>query len=104
MQNLGVSISIDDFGTGYSSLGYIQRMPINALKIDGSFVREIGIKPTATALIEAIVALAHSMNMRVIAECVETEEQLEAVLNAGCDEAQGYLLGRPAAAQTIMAD
>ena len=79
-------------------------MPSNALKIDGSFVREIGIKPTATALIEAIVALAHSMNMRVIAECVETEEQLEAVLNAGCDEAQGYLLGRPAAAQTIMAD
>jgi diguanylate cyclase (GGDEF)-like protein len=104
LQNLGVSISIDDFGTGYSSLVYIQRMPINSLKIDGSFVREIGVKPTATALIEAIVALAHSMNMRVIAECVETEEQLQAVLTAGCDEAQGYLLGRPAAARTIMAD
>jgi diguanylate cyclase (GGDEF)-like protein len=103
LQALGVSISIDDFGTGYSSLGYLHRMPINALKIDGSFVREIGIKPTATALIEAIVALAHSLNMRVVAECVETEQQLEAVLRAGCDKAQGFLLGRPAAAQAITA-
>jgi diguanylate cyclase (GGDEF)-like protein len=103
LQNLGASISIDDFGTGYSSLGYLQRMPINALKIDGSFVREIGVKPTAKALIEAIVALAHSMNMRVVAECVETEQQLEAVLSAGCDEAQGFLLGRPAAPQAIAA-
>jgi EAL domain-containing protein (putative c-di-GMP-specific phosphodiesterase class I) len=77
-------------------------MPINALKIDGSFVREIGVKPTAKALIEAIVALAHSLNMRVIAECVETEQQLEAVLSAGCDEAQGYLLGRPAAPQAVV--
>jgi diguanylate cyclase (GGDEF)-like protein len=102
LQDLGVSISIDDFGAGYSSLGYLQRMPINALKIDGSFVREIGVKPTATALIEAIVALAHSLNMRVIAECVETEQQLEALLSAGCDEAQGYLLGRPAGPQTVV--
>jgi diguanylate cyclase (GGDEF)-like protein len=103
LQEIGVSISIDDFGTGYSSLGYLHRMPINALKIDGSFVREIGIKPTATALIEAIVALAHSLNMRVVAECVETELQLEAVLRAGCDKAQGFLLGRPAAAHAITA-
>jgi diguanylate cyclase (GGDEF)-like protein len=103
LQSLGISISIDDFGAGYSSLGYLQRMPINALKIDGSFVREIGVKPTATALIEAIVGLAHSLNMRVIAECVETEQQLEAILSAGCDEAQGFLLGRPAAAHTIVA-
>jgi EAL domain-containing protein (putative c-di-GMP-specific phosphodiesterase class I) len=96
LQNLGVSVSLDDFGTGYSSLSYLQRLPINALKIDGSFVREIGIKPTATALIEAIVAFAHSMNMRVIAESVETGQQLEGVLKAGCDGVQGFLLGRPA--------
>ncbi len=102
LQALGISISIDDFGTGYSSLGYLHRMPINALKIDGSFVREIGVKPTATALIEAIVALAHSLNMRVIAECVETEQQLEAVMRAGCDNAQGFLLGRPVDPQTAM--
>ena len=103
LQQLGVSISIDDFGAGYSSLAYLNRMPINALKIDGSFIREIGIKPTATTLIEAIVVLAHSLHMSVVAECVETEQQLEAVLRAGCDKAQGFLLGRPAAAEAITA-
>ena len=103
LQQLGVSISIDDFGAGYSSLAYLTRLPINALKIDGSFIREIGIKSTATTLIEAIVALAHSLNMSVVAECVETEQQLEAVLHAGCDKAQGFLLGRPAPADAITA-
>ena len=96
------SISIDDFGTGYSSLGYLHRMPINALKIEGCFVREIGTKPSATAFIEAIVALAHSLNMGVVAEGIETEEQLEGVLRAGCDEAQGFLLGRPVAPGTML--
>lgn len=97
LQTLGVSISIDDFGTGYSCLGSLQQIPIDVLKIDGSFVREAGIKPTATALLGGIVSLAHSLHMRVIAECIETEQQLAAVRNAGCDEVQGYLLARPSA-------
>ena len=98
LQALGVSISIDDFGTGYSCLGYLQQIPIDILKIDGSFVKEIGIKPAAAALIGGIVSLAHNLHMRVVAECIETEEQLEAVRRAGCDEVQGYWLGRPAPA------
>ena len=95
LQALGISISIDDFGTGYSCLGYLQHIPIDALKIDRSFAVEIGISTTAIPLIEGIVALAHSLRMRVIAEGIETEHQLAVVRRAGCDEVQGFLLGRP---------
>ncbi len=102
LQALGILISIDDFGAGYSSLGSLQRIPIDVLKIDGSFVRAIGVKPTAASLIGGIVSLAHGLNMRVIAECVETEEQLAVMRRAGCDEVQGYLLGRPAEATNCL--
>ncbi|MEP6716411.1 MAG: EAL domain-containing protein, partial [Terriglobia bacterium] len=95
LQALGVSISIDDFGTGYSCLGCLQNIPIDTLKIDGSFVKELGIKPAAAALIGGIVSLAHNLGMRVVAECIENEEQLQAVRLAGCDQVQGYLLGLP---------
>jgi EAL domain-containing protein (putative c-di-GMP-specific phosphodiesterase class I) len=91
-------VAVDDFGTRYSCLGYLQRLPIDTLKIDGSFIREIGVTSTATAIIAGITALAHSLNMRVVAECIETEQQLTAVRASGCDEAQGYFPGRPAAA------
>jgi EAL domain-containing protein (putative c-di-GMP-specific phosphodiesterase class I) len=98
LRELGISIAIDDFGTGYSSLGYLQRLPIDVIKIDQSFVADIGIRATALPLIEALVAMAHRLGIRVIVEGVETQEQLEAVTRAGCDAAQGYLLGRPALA------
>ena len=95
LRALGVSISIDDFGTGYSCLGYLQHIPIDVLKIDRSFIQELENSSKATRLIEGIISLAHSLHMGVIAEGIETRQQLAAVHGAGCDEVQGFLLGRP---------
>jgi len=92
---LGVGISIDDFGTGYSSLSYLRRLPIDALKIDQSFLQEIDREPNTIPLVKAIVALAHGLHLTVVAEGVENQGQLEALRNVGCDLFQGYLLGEP---------
>jgi predicted signal transduction protein with EAL and GGDEF domain len=93
----GICISIDDFGTGYSSLGYLPRLPVDRLKIDRSFVAELGVHSTAQSLIEGIISLAHSIGKQVVVEGVETAEQLKLLRIMGCDEIQGFLLGRPAA-------
>jgi len=92
---LGVTFSIDDFGTGYSSLSYLRQFPISSLKIDGSFVRNIFVGSDTAAIIKAIIAMSHSMNMKVTAEAVETDEQLEFLRGHGCDTAQGFLLHKP---------
>jgi len=97
LRERGVRISIDDFGTGYSSLGYLSRLPIDTLKIDRSFVAELGVNSTALSLIDGMISLAHSIGKRVIVEGVETEWQLRTLRDLGCDEVQGFLLGRPAA-------
>jgi EAL domain-containing protein (putative c-di-GMP-specific phosphodiesterase class I) len=97
LRQRGVRISIDDFGTGYSSLGYLARLPIDTLKIDRSFVSELGENGTALSLINGMISLAHSIGKRVIVEGVETEWQLATLRDLGCDEVQGFLLGRPAA-------
>jgi EAL domain-containing protein (putative c-di-GMP-specific phosphodiesterase class I) len=93
----GIRISIDDFGTGYSSLGYLPKLPVDNLKIDRSFVAELGINSTALSLIEGMISLAHSIGKQVVVEGVETKEQLEILKSIGCDEIQGFLLGRPVA-------
>ena len=98
LREMGVSISIDDFGTGYSSLSYLQKLRIDNLKIDRSFIRDIPFDTNALSLTRALVSLAHGLGVEVVVEGVETREQLEAVREMGCDMAQGYYLGRPAPA------
>jgi diguanylate cyclase (GGDEF)-like protein/PAS domain S-box-containing protein len=95
IQKLGVRISIDDFGTGYSSLGYINRLPIHTLKIDRSFVNEITSNSENTVISEMIISMAHSLNLKVVAEGVENEKQLEFLRSQNCDEMQGYFFSRP---------
>jgi EAL domain-containing protein (putative c-di-GMP-specific phosphodiesterase class I) len=92
---LGVDISIDDFGTGYSSLLYLKRLPANELKIDRGFVRNLAQGSDDAAIIAAVVALGRALNLRIVAEGVETEAQQLFLDAAGCDALQGFFLGRP---------
>jgi len=93
--DLGVDISIDDFGTGYSSLLYLKRLPANELKIDRGFVRDLSDGTEDAAIVSAIVALGRTLNLRIVAEGVETEMQQDFLTSVGCDALQGYLMGRP---------
>ncbi|HEX4075407.1 MAG TPA: EAL domain-containing protein [Candidatus Acidoferrales bacterium] len=95
LAELGVRISIDDFGTGHSSLSYIHRLPIGTLKIDRSFVQQMVDSQESRAIVRAIIAMAKSLELRVVAEGVETEDQLDALARAGCEVAQGYFFARP---------
>jgi EAL domain-containing protein (putative c-di-GMP-specific phosphodiesterase class I) len=95
LADLGVRIAIDDFGTGYSSLAYLKRFPVEILKIDQSFVYGIEHETENRAIVEAIVGMASSLDLRVVAEGVETPEQLKIVRDLGCDFAQGFYIGQP---------
>jgi diguanylate cyclase (GGDEF)-like protein len=100
---VGVNIAIDDFGTGYSSLGYLAQLPVQALKIDRSFIIRMQEDPNAMTLVSTIISLAHSLHLKVVAEGVETEEQAKFLRLLRCDEMQGYLFSKPVPAEALIA-
>jgi len=101
VRELGVRLSIDDFGTGYSSLGYLKRFPVDVVKIDRSFVDGLGTDSGDTAIVTAVIGLAHALGMRAVAEGVETPEQLGALVGLDCDQAQGYFFAPPQPADDL---
>ena len=107
LRTLGVRVALDDFGTGFSSLSHVRTLPFDTIKIDSSFVSDAAVRADSGAIVRAITSLARDLGIRTIAEGVETERQLDWILSAGCDEAQGYLFSRPvpkAAAQELLRD
>ena len=103
IRDLDIRIGIDDFGTGYSSLAHLRAFPLDFLKIDQSFVRGLGTEADDSAIVATIVNLAHNLDLAAVAEGVETDVQLRALMEFGCDLAQGFGLSRPVRAELLLA-
>jgi EAL domain-containing protein (putative c-di-GMP-specific phosphodiesterase class I) len=95
LKDLGVGVAVDDFGTGYSNLAYLKRFPMDILKVDKSFVDGLGENPEDTAIVEAVISLARALNLRTVAEGIETTEQLDRLRTLGCELGQGYYFSEP---------
>jgi EAL domain-containing protein (putative c-di-GMP-specific phosphodiesterase class I) len=103
LNNLGVGLSLDDFGTGYSSLNYLRKFPFDKIKIDQSFISDLGDESDVRAIIGAVASLGTGLDKTVVAEGIETEEQMKLVSSQGCHEGQGFLFGRPMSGEAIRA-
>lgn len=101
IRRLGVSVALDDFGTGFSSISHLHQIPCETLKIDRSFVDGVDYKPHTRKLLQAMVAMAHTLDIEVVAEGVEREEELQVLRSIGCEKVQGYLLSRPVPAESL---
>ena len=102
LHDIGVQLSLDDFGTGYSSLQYLKRLPLDQIKIDQSFVRDISVDSSDKAIVDTIIIMANNLNLEIIAEGVATEKQRGLLLDSGCVNFQGYLFGRPVPGNEFM--
>ena len=100
LKQLHIGLEIDDFGTGYSSLSYLQRLPFDTIKIDRSFVKDLGISCESLGIVRTIVDLARSLKMEVVAEGIETKDQLQVLADLGCEYGQGYYFSKPLDAKT----
>jgi EAL domain-containing protein (putative c-di-GMP-specific phosphodiesterase class I) len=101
LRKLGVKIAIDDFGTGFSSLSYLLQYKVDRLKIDRSFVERLATDPNSAAIVRAIISMAHGLNLKVVAEGVETRDQLDFLLRCDCDEAQGFYFAKAVSAEMV---
>jgi EAL domain-containing protein (putative c-di-GMP-specific phosphodiesterase class I) len=101
LKNMGVALAIDDFGTGYSSLSYLRRFPVSKLKIDRSFIKDLGVNPGDATITTAIISLAKSLNLKVIAEGVENEEQMSFLRQHECGGIQGYYFSKPLSVEDV---
>jgi EAL domain-containing protein (putative c-di-GMP-specific phosphodiesterase class I) len=101
LKALGVMLALDDFGTGYSSLSYLKRFPVDVVKIDRVFISDLDHNPDSRLIVNAVVAMAHGLNMKVVAEGVESAEQYEVVATLGCDSCQGFYFSRPTTADSL---
>jgi EAL domain-containing protein (putative c-di-GMP-specific phosphodiesterase class I) len=101
LKKIGVHISVDDFGTGYSSLSYLKHLPIDMLKIDRSFVMEIPASPDDMAIVTAVISMAHNLNIKVLAEGVQSDDQKTFLQASRCDELQGYFFSHPLDAEAL---
>jgi EAL domain-containing protein (putative c-di-GMP-specific phosphodiesterase class I) len=97
LQNMGIKVSIDDFGTGYSSLAYLRELPIDKIKIDRSFIKDFASSDADLTIVKSMIKLSHGLGKRVLAEGVETKEQLQLLRQLGCDAVQGYFVNKPLA-------